>query len=539
MKLYKRFSIREKLILMIVTSIVITLFMAISTILYFNIQNIKSRAIENITVLGDVIAERSTAALAFMDTLQAEKNLNALKHMQYIELACLYTNDFVVVADYKKPLYKDLEKLTCIDKVESNIFQGLYKEGQLHWGAEIILDESKIGFIYIVADDSFVFNEFYEGIEQYLLILFVVIVLSYFIANRVQSFISIPILQLKNTVEKIAQKKDFSIRAYKVSDDEIGDLTDAFNSMLEQTEQYEKTLIVQKEQLQLNQETLELKVRQRTNKLQILNDEITETLNRVETMQEQLIESEKMASLGGLVAGIAHEVNTPIGICLTASSFLKERYVTIQKQYENDDMTQDNFEEFLNIVHESSDMILKNIQRATEIVQNFKKVAVDQSVEDERCFNVKAYLFEIIKSLHPKLKQHNHVIEVVSDDHFFINSYPGAFYQVFSNLIINSIIHGFETIESGQIKILITCEQENMTIEYNDNGQGMSPEILKTVFEPFVTTKRNKGGTGLGAHIVYNIITQQLQGTILCHSDVDQGVQFKMNFPVIFCQGDT
>ncbi|MCW8929681.1 MAG: ATP-binding protein [Gammaproteobacteria bacterium] len=533
-----RFSIREKLILMIISSIIITLLIAISTISYFNIKNIKTRAIENITVLGDVIAERSTAALAFMDTLQAEKNLNALKHMKHIELACLYTNDFVIVADYKRPADKDIEQLKCLDKVENNLFKGVYKEHQLHWGAEIILDNSKIGFIYIVANDSFVFEEFYEGMEQYIIILIVVIILSYFIANRIQNFISKPILQLKNTAGKVAIKKDFTIRAEKSSDDEIGDLTDTFNAMLEQTEKYENTLIDQKEQLQLNQETLELKVKQRTNKLQILNDEITETLNQVESMQAQLIESEKMASLGGLVAGIAHEVNTPIGICLTASSFLKERYEQLQKAYKKDVMTQDDFEDFLTIVQDSSDMILKNIQRATEIVQNFKKVAVDQSVEDKRCFNIKDYFFEIIKSLNPKLKQHHHVIEVNSDDNLFINSYPGAFYQVFSNLIINSIVHGFESIDAGHISINVVCDESNMSIEYHDNGQGMSPEILNSVFEPFVTTKRNKGGTGLGAHIIYNIITQQLHGTISCCSEFGEGVMFKMTIPVVLCEGE-
>ncbi len=513
--------------------------MATSTILYFNIQNIKTRAIENIAVLGNVIAERSTAALAFMDTSQAEKNLNALKYMKSIELACLYTNDFIVVADYKKPLYKDLGNLQCIEKVESNIFNGVYQNDQLHWGAEIVLDNSKIGFIYIVVDDSFVFEEFYHGIEQYLLILLAVIILSYFIANRIQSFVSKPILLLKETVGQITQDKDFAIRAKKLSNDEIGDLTDAFNSMLEHTEKYEKTLIVQKEQLQLNQETLELKVQQRTTKLQVLNDEITETLNQVEKMQEQLIESEKMASLGGLVAGIAHEVNTPVGICLTATSFLKERYEHLKKAYDVDKMTQNDFEDFLKIVHDSSDMILKNIQRATEIIQNFKKVAVDQSIEDRRCFNIKEYFFEIIKSLNPKLKQHHHKIEVNSENNIYINSYPGAFYQVFSNLIINSIVHGFENIDEGKIAIDVTCNENTMTIEYQDNGLGISPEILIKVFEPFVTTKRNKGGTGLGAHIIYNIITQQLQGTISCSSDLGKGVFFKMIIPVVFCKGES
>ena len=405
------------------------------------------------------------------------------------------------------------------------------------WGSQIALDNSPIGYIYIVADDFFVFEEFYEGIIQYAIIIIVVIAFSFFIANRIQKFVSQPIVELEYTARKIALNKDFSVRAEKSSDDEIGDLIDAFNSMLHHTEEYEKTLIIQKEQLESHQERLEMTVQQRTSKLQVLNDELTETLAQVENMQGQLIESEKMASLGGLVAGIAHEVNTPVGICLTASSFLKERYDHLQEVYQNDAMTQENFEEFLRTVNDSADMILKNIQRATEIIQNFKKVAVDQSVEDKRCFDVKEYFFEIIKSLHPKLKRHHHNIDVQAPEKLFINSYPGSFYQIFSNLILNSVIHGFETIENGNIVIKVVCDDKQMKIEYIDDGQGMSPDILRNVFEPFVTTKRNKGGTGLGAHIIYNIVTQQLRGTITCESKVGKGVCFKIAMPVTLCEG--
>ena len=193
------------------------------------------------------------------------------------------------------------------------------------------------------------------------------------------------------------------------------------------------------------------------------------------------------------------------------------------------------FEGFLQTSNESIEIILKNIQRATEIIQNFKKVAVDQSVEESRCFNVKDYFFEIIKSLHPKLKRYNHTIDIVAADNLYINSCPGSFYQIFSNLILNSLIHGFETTDQGIITITITCKKKQMNIEYKDNGQGMPAKIVNKVFEPFVTTKRNQGGTGLGAHIIYNIVTQQLNGYIGCNSVLGEGVSFNINFPIILC----
>jgi len=514
----------------------LTLFLAIATILYFNIQTIKERAVQNITVLGDIIAERSTAAIAFADSTQAEKNLHALRNMKHIKLACLYSDDSEVLATYKNKAFQILETPACPNNIKNNISTGIYINNQLLWGKKIIMDNSLIGFIYIITDDAFVFEEFYQGITQYMMIILVVILFSFIIANRAQRLISQPIVKLEYTARKIALNQNFSIRAEKTSNDELGDLIDTFNSMLDQTEKNEKTLLLQKELLESHQQHLEMEVKQRTSKLQRVNNELTETLVQLESMQEQLIESEKMASLGGLVAGIAHEVNTPIGICLTASSFLKECNDYLQKIYKKDEMTQQDFEEYIDTVDHSSDIIIHNIQRATEIVQNFKKVGVDQSTEEKRCFELKSYFYEIIKSLHPKLKRHNHKIEVFSENDLNINSYPGAFYQIFSNLILNSVIHGFEDLENGNIIISFKYIDKKLVIEYRDNGIGMSNEILNNVFEPFVTTKRHKGGSGLGAHIIYNIVTQQLQGTINCDSNTDSGVFFKIEMPIILCQ---
>jgi len=538
--LSKRLSISNKLIIMIISSSIFTLFLAVATMLYFNIQTIKHRAVENITVLGEVIAERSTAALTFMDTEQANKNLFALKNMKYIEKACLYLNDLTILASYKNGTSEQANKLQpCPLTFEDDLSVGIYTDKHLIWGENIFLDELNIGYIYIVADNSFVFEEFYQGIYQYLMIILIVILLSIFIAYRTQRFISKPIIELEFTAREIALKHDFSIRAQKFSNDELGDLIDTFNSMLHQTEQNEKKMLYQQELLESHQQRLEMEVSQRTNKLQILNNELTETLEKVHEMQTQLIESEKMASLGTLVAGIAHEVNTPIGICLTAASYLSERNKYIQNIYQKGEMTQQVFNEFLVMADNSSDMILKNIYRATEIIQNFKNVAIDQSSEEKRCFNLKNYFDDIIKSLHPRLKPYQHQIEILADNSIQIHSYPGAFYQMFSNLILNSIIHGFEFIPKGHIIIKAVCKNNTLMIEYRDNGIGMPDDIMKHIFEPFVTTKRNKGGTGLGAHIIYNIITQQLSGTISCEKNIINGVLFKINIPITLCDKTT
>ena len=536
MRFIKDLSIVKKLILMMITSSILTLILVIATVVYFNIETIKNRAIQHLSILSEVIAERSTAAIIFLDEIQAEKNLKALRHAKYVELACLYNAETTIVGQYTNPAAHQKKLLTCPKDIKNDLSRGRYTQNHLILTQSIILDESIIGYLYIATTDAFILEEFYQGIYQYLFIIILVILFNLFIANYFQRFISRPIRELSLTAIKIADNNDFSLRAKKTNNDELGDLVDAFNQMLQQTEKYEKVLLIQKDQLKSNQEHLETIVKERTHNLQLLNNELRDSLKQVQNMQGQLIEAEKMASLGGLVAGIAHEINTPIGICLTAASFLKEQNDSLQMLYQQDEMTQDDFEAFLKTANDSSDIILKNIQRAAEIIQNFKKISVDQSVEDKRCFNVKEYFFEIIQSLHPKLKRYNHTINIISDDDIYINSYPGSLYQIFSNLILNSVIHGFEKTNNGKIIVIITCEKNQMNIQYKDNGLGMSPNILNKVFEPFVTTKRNKGGTGLGAHIIYNIVSQQLQGKITCNSVVNEGVDFNINIPVIFCQ---
>jgi len=200
----KRLSISNKLILMIITSSILTLFLAIATILYFNIQTIKERAVQNITVLGDIIAERSTAAIAFADSTQAEKNLHALRNMKHIKLACLYSDDSEVLATYKNKAFQILETPACPNNIKNNISTGIYINNQLLWGKKIIMDNSLIGFIYIITDDAFVFEEFYQGITQYMMIILVVILFSFIIANRAQRLISQPIVKLEYTARKMA-----------------------------------------------------------------------------------------------------------------------------------------------------------------------------------------------------------------------------------------------------------------------------------------------------------------------------------------------
>ena len=276
---------------------------------------------------------------------------------------------------------------------------------------------------------------------------------------------------------------------------------------------------------------LEKRIQDRTADLQNANTALKKSLEELHFTQEQLVESGKLAALGNLVAGIAHEINTPVGIGVTAASFLESKTIEFANRIEQETLTLKDMFGFISMTLESTRMILSNLRRSADLIHSFKQVAVDQSSEERRVFNLSKYLDEILLSLHPKLKSTCHIVHVQCSDTININSYPGAFSQIFTNLIMNSLIHGFDGMDEGRIDIIVTPQENRLIIDYRDNGIGASEMIKKRIFEPFFTTKRRSGGSGLGMPIVYNLVTQNLSGTITCEDKIERGMAFCMTIP--------
>ncbi len=283
---------------------------------------------------------------------------------------------------------------------------------------------------------------------------------------------------------------------------------------------------------------LEQRVKERTTVIQDKNEELEQqkkklqiTLNNLKDTQIQLIQSEKMAALGGLVAGVAHEINTPIGISVTAASKLTEETAHMTELYKVNKITRSEFKDYLLISSESAKLILSNMERTVLMIQSFKQVSVDQSTSQLRKFKLKAYIQDIIRSLYPKLKNRGISITLEMDEHLELNSYPGAFSQIITNLVINSVTHGFEKMKGGTIMISSKLINEELQLKYSDSGRGMSKETLSRIFEPFFTTNK-KLGTGLGMHIVYNLITQKFNGTIKCSSQINKGISVQIRIPI-------
>ncbi|WP_192027954.1 two-component regulator propeller domain-containing protein [Pseudomarimonas arenosa] len=279
---------------------------------------------------------------------------------------------------------------------------------------------------------------------------------------------------------------------------------------------------------------LEDRVAERTSELMRSNLELSSALGDLRMAQDQLVEQEKMAALGGLVAGIAHEINTPIGIGVTAASHLQEATIQFETALASNSITRSALQRFMEAARESADLVMRNLLRADKLVKSFKRVAVDQSSEARRTIDLAEYLDEVVTSLSPSLRRANHQVVLDVPTGIQMESYPGAIYQILSNLVQNSLNHGFAGWQSGG-KIRVSAEQQGAKVKlsYIDNGQGMSEEVRKHVFDPFFTTRRGEGGSGLGMHIVYNLVTRAIGGTISCTSSPGQGVEIQILMPVI------
>jgi len=272
---------------------------------------------------------------------------------------------------------------------------------------------------------------------------------------------------------------------------------------------------------------LQQMVYDRTEELEEANEELQVTINNLKQTQNQLIESEKLAGLGSLVAGVAHEINTPVGIGLTGITHLLEETNKINNLYKEEKMSQDDFEHYLSVSNELSNLINTNLSRTAQLVKSFKQISFDQTSEEKREFKLIEYVHEILFSISNITKKKNLHIDIISEEEIKINSYPGAFSQILTNLIINSINHAF-TKEHTNKKIVLKFIKHEKHVEfiYEDNGKGIKEENLEKIFDPFFTTNRKKGNTGLGLNILYNIITQTLNGTIKCKSKENEGVKF-------------
>jgi signal transduction histidine kinase len=249
--------------------------------------------------------------------------------------------------------------------------------------------------------------------------------------------------------------------------------------------------------------------------------------------QQNLIDAERLAALGGLVAGVAHEVNNPIGISLTVASSFARRADMFEAELKSErPLRRSQLQDFVRTCQDAAQQLVANLHRAGELIQSFKQVAVDRSHAERRQFSLGEATDQIIASLRPVLKKTPVTISVEVPDGLIVDGYPGSYGQILTNLFLNATNHAFPGGKSGTISISAKPRgNDDIEIIFADNGAGMTPDVQRQAFDPFFTTRRNEGGTGLGLHIVYNLVTQQLGGRMMLESRLGQGTTFRIIMP--------
>jgi len=266
--------------------------------------------------------------------------------------------------------------------------------------------------------------------------------------------------------------------------------------------------------------------------LESTNSSLTSSLRELNRAQDQLVQREKLAALGELVAGLMHELNTPLGNTVTTLSFLKNEMKSTQIEIEKKTPDLSSIKEWMDTQQEAFSIMDNNLSRAVTHIENFRAISMDQATLEVRRIELRNYVEEIIFSLKPKFKRTTHKIEIQCDRELSIITAPGLLSQILTNLIVNSLIHGFTNKENGHINIELYTRNHELYIIYNDDGMGIPETSISKIFEPYFTTKRDSGGTGLGLHIIYSLVVNQLQGDIHVKSKLSEGTTFEIHFPV-------
>lgn len=276
---------------------------------------------------------------------------------------------------------------------------------------------------------------------------------------------------------------------------------------------------------------LEQKVKERTQDLLLANQNLEQALSELRGAQRQLVQSEKLASLGFLVAGVAHEINTPIGNALLVGTSLREE-IEHFSEHSSQRVTRSLLDKHVDFVTKGSDVLVSNLKRAGKLVQGFKQLAVDRATEQQRVFVLIEVIDEVLLAMGPTLRRSPYKLDIQVPADLKMKSYPGPLTQIIVNFINNALVHAFEGRTEGHMVLDASINQENqIEIVFSDDGCGMPEHVVKHVFDPFFTTKLGQGGNGLGMHIAYNIVTQLLGGTISVDTEIGRGTSWRLIFP--------
>ena len=375
------------------------------------------------------------------------------------------------------------------------------------------------GYVFIRADAQPLRDtlQFHTVVAFFVIVL--AILLSLFLAAVLSRFFTRPLHEMIDVTAQVARTRDYHLRVPHSPFAELDMLGRNFNTVLERIEQFIRQQ--KKAEAATAQMTAELEqqVQERTTALRNANQELLETLEQLHQHQGRQVEAQKMSSLSELVAGISHEINTPLGMAVTAASMIDN---SIQQLPESHQVK----------LAQQLAIVQRNLTRSVELINNFKKLAIEHAGEEASAVEFGQMLDDIVTSARTYVEGGKHVdVQIQCDLKKPILAKVGIWHQLILSLFENSVLHGFASMETGRVELIVSEQDDQLQFIYRDNGAGVPADILRRIFDPFVTSKRGKGNSGLGMHLVYNLVTHTLDGTISCHSVPEEGFEVIIQCP--------
>ena len=506
-------SFRARLILGVsvvqIVLLVLLFFSSTESLRNSHITALKDRS----TTYVSLLSQASVSPLVSFDLATLDELARQMVRQTHVLYVAIKNTDNVILAEAKNT---DTEGFQSFSWTPSDQFNPVIGEPVAVWASAEGMGQD-FGRVFLAYDTVYVQEELASARNKFLLISLLQIGLTMGFIVFLAYMLSRQFAAITEGIKQFSSGNfEYDIPVF--TKDETGRVAGIMNKM--------------SRELATIYDDLENRVKERTRELLSSNETLGNTIQELEQTKEELIEKEKMASLAGLVAGVAHEINTPVGVCVTAASHFEAEARQVREKYEKNELTRDGFVKALQDMEDGSNIILRNAERASRLVGSFKQVAVDQTSHDRREFELSAYLEDIVRTLHPELKKTKVEVSLDCATDIVIDGFPGALSQIITNLMQNAFLHGFAGKESGKIDISVQVEAQKAHIFIKDNGVGISKAGLSKIFDPFYTTARGSGGSGLGLHIVHNLVTQVLAGSIECQSTENEGTVFTIIFPL-------
>ena len=501
-----------------------------------------TRSIELTEHITDLVASHSAPFMVYAQAENANRWLQPFAAFDEVEHIHLYRYELSDDSLNFLASYYHLQEAPIpvrFDRV-TELTGAVMTENYIEAARAVKLQDSLQGYVYVRTSRAA-----YDEARTLSLVMSVAVTTASLILSWMMSFwlrrsITQPIDVMVNSIQDIARQKHYDKTLQSFELQELDRVAQAFNGLLHRIQQHiQRQQLAEQQANELNTE-LEQQVEQRTEQWKRSISDLQEALDTAHQYHNELVEAKKMKSLTVLVAGVAHEVNTPVGLAVTSSSILQDNLAALEKKFFDKSLTSKEFERHLGAFKENLDVVVRNIKRTANLISRFSSLSMDQINQDERVVNLANFWQEMIQSLtkrYPELAQVTIAPTIPADLTVIVGAAPMQ--QVLTQLLLNSLQHAFTRTEQPRIELTMSVaalpnedERVELSIIYRDNGDGIPPEIRNEVFTPFVTTKRFAGATGLGLHYVFNLVTVILQGHIKYQSEADQGTEFHLTIPV-------